>query len=177
MHLSFEALEAGLNNLPPAPTDQGRVELVVVRTGIGTRDLPAKARLTSAGGLEGDRWGARNPTSTDDQITLMRGDVGRVIGNGQELALFGDNLVVELDLSEQNLPPGTRLRIGRALCEVTAKPHTGCAKYSARFGPDALEVVNGPRFKAERFRGMYVRVLEEGEAGPGDPIQVLSRPA
>jgi MOSC domain-containing protein YiiM len=110
------------------------------------------------------------------QITVMRADVARLIANGQPLSLPGDNLLVELDLSPANLPVGTRLQVGTALCEVTPKPHTGCGKFAARFGQDAREVTAAAEFEDWRLRGLYFRVLEAGEVGPGDRIRVLSRP-
>ena len=115
--------------------------------------------------------------SPDAQITVMRADVARLFAGDQPLSLFGDNLLVELDLSPANLPVGTRLRIGSALCEVTPKPHTGCGKFSARFGEDARAVTAAPAFADWRLRGLYIRVLEPGEVSPGDPIQVLARPS
>jgi MOSC domain-containing protein YiiM len=90
--------------------------------------------------------------------------------------MAGDNLHVELDLSVDNLPAGTRLRIGEALCEVTPLPHTGCAKFAARFGEDARRITDDPEFASQRLRGIHVCVLEDGYVSPGDPIEVLSRP-
>ena len=103
----------------------------------------------------------------------MRADVARVIANGQSLSLFGDNLLVELDLSRENLPDGTRLRIGTAVCAVTPKPHNGCSKFSARFGEDALLVLASEDFSSWRLRGLHVEVLEAGEVSPGDRVEVL----
>ena len=177
MPLAYDTLDAAFRALPAPPKDSGTVAVVVVRPGTEKRETPDRCALTPDGGLAGDRWGKNAGASPDNQITLMRADFGRLVADGKPLSLFGDNLVVDLDLSESNLPAGTRVRIGSALCEVTPKPHTGCAKYSARFGPDALEIVNGPANKAERLRGIHVRVLEPGEVATGDAIQVLSRPA
>jgi MOSC domain-containing protein YiiM len=177
MHLDYATLEQGLHALPSPPTDAGTVVEVVTRPTSDERETLAVGKLTPERGLEGDRWGKRAHVSNRDQITVMRADFGRMVANGQPLALFGDNLVVELDLSEENLPAGTRLRIGQALCEVTPQPHTGCAKYQARFGKDARDLTLAKEYVPLRLRGLYVCVLEAGEVRPGDPIQVLSRPA
>jgi len=175
-HLPFAVLEDRLLSLPPAPNDEGQVALVVVRPQPEARLTPNRVTLTRAGGVAGDRW-AQNPHSKPaNQITLMRADVARLIADGQPLSLFGDNLLVELDLSQENLPAGTRLRIGAALCEVTPQPHTGCGKFAARFGQEAREFANAPAFADWRLRGLHVCVLEDGEVSPGDPIHVLSRP-
>ena len=177
MHLSAEALTTGIRELPPPPSDEGAVILVVARQEPGERLTPGRAQLTPERGLEGDRWGRKSHPSTDSQVTVMRADVARLIANGQPLSLFGDNLLVELDLSTENLPPGTRVQLGTALCEVTPKPHTGCGKFAARFGQDAREVTNSEPFRNLHLRGIHFRVLEPGEVSPGDTVRVLSRPA
>jgi MOSC domain-containing protein YiiM len=176
MHLPAETLRRRLNELPPPPSEEGRVVLVVARPTEGERWTPPRCRLTPDGGVERDRWSARENPSPEMQITVMRADVAEVFANGQPLSLFGDNLLVELDVSTANLPTGTRLRVGEALCEVTPKPHTGCGKFAARFGEEARAVTAAPDFQGWRLRGLYFRVLEPGDVGPGDPIQVLGRP-
>jgi MOSC domain-containing protein YiiM len=176
MHLAYEALEAGLQQLPPPPTDEGTVVLVVARPDVEERRTPARCRLTPEGGVDGDRWAQRENPDPQAQITVMRADVARLFANGQPLLRFGDNLLVELDLSLANLPAGTRLRVGTALCEITPKAHTGCGKFAARVGQDARDLTAAPAFQDQRLRGLYIRVLEPGDVGPGDPIRVLSRP-
>lgn len=176
MHLPFETLEQRLRELPAPPRDSGTVLLVVSRPESNAREMPQRSRLTAAGGVEGDRWAKRAPRDPENQITLIRTDVAHLVANGQPVELCGDNLHVDLDLSIENLPTGTRVRIGTALCEVTAKPHTGCSKFSARFGPDARAFTNAPAYEALRLRGIHVRVLEDGEVSPGDPVEVVARP-
>ena len=175
-HLPYDVLEKGLRDLPPPPTDEGTVVLVVARPSVDERLTPERCALTPEGGVAGDRWGKKLRANPEAQITVMRADVGRLVANGQPLALFGDNLVVELDLSTENLPTGTRLRVGTAVCEVTPMPHTGCGKYEARFGRDARAFTNAPEHKHDHLRGIYIRVIEPGEVSPGDAISVLARP-
>jgi MOSC domain-containing protein YiiM len=177
MHLPYAELEARILALPPAPQDAGRVALVVVRPEVEARITPERCRLTPQAGTEGDRWSQKLSADPECQVTLMRADVAQVFANGQSLSLFGDNLLVELDLSTENLPAGTRLRIGTALCEVTPKPHTGCGKFEARFGKDARSLTFAPEFVDCRLRGIHVRVLEAGDVSPGDQIEVVARPA
>jgi glycerophosphoryl diester phosphodiesterase len=176
MHLAYETLEQALRELPPLPADEGSVVMVVARPEEGARLIPERCPLTPEGGVEGDRWGHRKSSNPLSQITVMRADVARLFANGQPLSIFGDNLLVELDLSNSNLPAGTRLRVGTALCEVTTQPHTGCIKFAARVGEDARNLTAAPAFGEQRLRGLHFRVLEPGEVGPGDPIRVLSRP-
>jgi MOSC domain-containing protein YiiM len=175
MHLPYEVLETRLRELPPPPTDEGTVVLVVARPQPEARRTPQVANLTADAGVEGDRWGNKLRPDPESQITVMRADVAKLFADGQPLSRFGDNLLVDLDISAVNLPPGARLRIGSALCEVTPKPHTGCGKFAARFGQDARDIANSKDFETWRLRGLHVRVLEPGQVSPGDTIRVLSR--
>jgi MOSC domain-containing protein YiiM len=105
----------------------------------------------------------------------MQRDVAELIANGQPLTLFGDNLFLDLDLSVSNLPTGSRVHVGGATLEVTPKPHNGCKKFHARFGPDALRFVSKPDLRHRNLRGIYMRVVQPGEAAPGDPVEVIAR--
>ena len=169
-HLDRAALEAGLAALPRPPRNAGRLELLVARAFDQERRLLDRARLDPMCPLPGDRW---RPGEKGDgnQLTVMRADVGRLIANGQDLTLFGDNLLVDLDLSEANLSPGALLLIGTAALEVTDEPHTGCKKYRQRFGLDALRLTADHR--AQRLRGLHVRVVERGSVAVGDTIEVI----
>ena len=107
----------------------------------------------------------------------MQADVATLIANGQPLTLFGDNLFLDLDLSQENLPAGTRVQVGGALLEVTPLPHNGCRKFLSRFGPDALRFVSAKEQRHRNFRGIYMRVVGRGVVRPGDPVRVIERPS
>lgn len=175
--VSYDALVDGLAALPAAPTDIGRVRLIVRRGEGGLRETPQAGRLSAAGGLEGDAWGRRPERDPEDQITVMEHDVNVLLANGQPLTLAGDNLLVDLNLADESLPHGSRLRIGAALVEVTPKAHNGCSKFRARFGGDALRLVAQKERRHLNLRGVHVKVVEDGEVAVGDAIVVVSRPA
>lgn len=175
-HLSTEEIERGLAKLAP-PTDRGSLALIVVRHDDSERDTPQSVLLTCEGGVPGDAWLRDAPEKPDAQITMMRADFGALVANGQPLTLFGDNLIVDLDLSVENLPTGSRLQLGGALLEVTPEPHTGCMKYRQRFGKQALKITGAPLHRDQRLRGIYVKVIEPGEVAVGDAVEVLSRGA
>ena len=97
-----------------------------------------------------------------------------IAGDDTRMPLAGDNLLVDLDLSEENLPTGTQLQIGTATFEVTDVPHTGCQKFERRYGKDALEFVNGETYKSQRLRGLFIRTVQAGKIQVGDSIRKLA---
>ena len=170
---ALEDLERMLEAQPPAPTDRGRVGLVVVKGQGGRRETPDRILLNpiakASGNVDDDQEGG-------DQLAIMQRDVAELIANGQPISLFGDNLFLDLDLSTDNLPPGSRVRVGKAILQVTPLPHTGCQKFRRRFGDNALRFVSKKELRHRNLRGIYMRVLESGEVRPGDRVEVLSRP-
>jgi len=175
-HPTLAELDAGLRALPPAPKDYGRLALILCRREDGARETPRRVALDTKLGVPGDRWSlSPAPRNLDMQLAVMNRDVASLIAAGQPLTTFGDNLYVDLDLSAANLPFGTRLRVGDALVEMTPFPHNGCAKFNARFGNDALRLVQRKETRDQNHRGVYWRVIEPGEIALGDPIEVLER--
>jgi hypothetical protein len=173
-HLDRAELVARLSALPPAPRDRGRVELLVARGPAGERAVLAEAFLTVDGGMPGDRW-RDGKQGSDAQLATARAGVARLIANEQPLELHGDNLYLDLDLSAENLPAGSRLRLGEALVEVTPKPHNGCKKWVQRFGLAPMKMNLAPEYRGMRLRGMYLRVVEDGRLRQHDPVVVLAR--
>jgi hypothetical protein len=176
--LDLATLEARVDHVRESPADEGRIELIVRRPAVEERELVEEARLDPAEGLVGDNWLARGSRATADgsahpdlQLTLMNvRAAGLVAGADERRQLAGDQLFVDLDLSYGNLPPGTRLRAGSALIEVTAEPHRGCGKFAARFGVDALKFVNSAVGRELNLRGINARVVAGGGVRRGDPI-------
>ena len=179
LYVGAEDLEAGLPTILAAPTSEGTVELVVRRPAEGEREVLDEGVLDPAEGLVGDDWLDRKQrvgraADPATQLTLMSARViDLVAGSRDRWPLAGDQLYVDLDLSTENLPPGTRLAVGTALLEVTDELHTGCAKFTERFGPAAIRFVNGKAGRPHRLRGMYARVVEPGVVRPGDAIRKL----
>ena len=175
-HLPLSALEPGLRALPALLASTGRLTLIVRRPADGTRETPERLRLTPEDGVSGDSWGRDPKRMLDAQIAVMRREVAELIANGQPLTLFGDSLFVDFDLSVENLPIGSCLRVGEAVVEVTPMPHDGCSKFKKRFGADALFFVNARPTRHLNLRGIYWKVIEAGEVQIGSPIEILSRP-
>jgi hypothetical protein len=175
--LRREELERLFDGRPGAPRDRGTVDLLVVRTAPGKHLTPPVGRLDPDKGLVGDRWASASLSErdVDRQLTLMMTSVAALVCDGQPLHLPGDNLLVNLDLGSEALGVGARLRAGTAILEISPKPHTGCKKFVARFGLDAMEWVNDESGRARRLRGVNCRIVEPGDVRVGDAIEVISR--
>lgn len=180
-HLTADELEAGLDDVRAAPADAGTVALIVRRPEVGEREVLAEGVLDPAEGLVGDNWKARGSRHTDDgsaevdkQLNVMSARAAALVARHPDRrALAGDQLYLDIDISQANLPPGTRLALGEAVIEVTEPPHTGCAKFTQRFGRAAIRLVNSPVGRELRLRGMCARVVEGGTVRPGDPVRKL----
>jgi MOSC domain-containing protein YiiM len=172
-------LEAGLDHLRAAPKGEGVVELIVRRPVTEEREVLEEAELDLVEGLVGDSWRARGrsggrPANEKAQVTVMNArSTALVAGDRDRWPLAGDQLYVDFDLSGEHIPPGTRLAVGSAVIEVTDEPHTGCKKFSARFGLEALKFVNSPDGRALNLRGINTRVVEPGTVRVGDAIRKL----
>ncbi len=137
------------------------------------------AELDLVEGLVGDMWRRKPSSKTGDgsphpdmQITLMNARFAALVAvDPERRALAGDQLYVDLDLSSANLPPGTRLALGAAVIEITAIPHTGCAKFRRRFGDDAAEFVLTPLGRELNLRGVMARVAVPGTVKTGDIVR------
>jgi len=177
-------LEAGLDTIRSAPRGTGTVELIVRRPGVDEREIVDEARLDVTDGLVGDGWRSRGSSAMPDgsadpeaQLTLMNARVAQLVaGDRERWGLAGDQLYVDLDLSVDHLPPGTRLAVGSAVIEVSPTPHTGCSKFSGRFGLEALAFISTPTGKGLRMRGVNTRVVSSGTVRTGDAIRRLDPP-
>jgi hypothetical protein len=181
-HLTREELNAGLDEILQSPRDRGVLDLIVRRPGTDQREVLKEGSLDPAHGLIGDNWLARGSRSTADgsadpemQLNIMNSRVTALVAQDpQRWALAGDQLYIDMDLSPENLPPGTRLSIGSAIIEVTAPPHTGCKKFVARFGKDAMIFVNTGIGKQLNLRGINARVIQAGTIHVNDIAEKIT---
>ena len=173
-HLELSTLQAGLANVRLSPIDDGRVELIARRPADDRREVLIEAELSTDTGLVGDKWSVATGDTAPNreaQLTLMNARVAALVaGRADHGGLAGDQLYVDLDLSYENLPPGTRLSVGSAVIEVTAEPHTGCGTFARRFGVDALKFVNSPDGRELNLRGINTRVIVGGVVRSGDAV-------
>ena len=174
--LNSEELNAGLENILRSPKDIGVLELIVRRPEVNERETLSTGVLDPELGLVGDNWKTRGSSRTADgfghpemQINVMNSRVISLIAQEKSRwQLAGDQLFIDLDLSRENLPPGTKLSIGETVIEVTEIPHTGCKKFVERFGFDAMKFVNSEFGRQNGFRGVNAKVVKPGNISVGD---------
>ena len=178
-HVSMMELGAGLDHIRSSPKENGVLKLIVRRPAVDAREVIREGQLHPTEGLEGDTWKTRGSRHTQDgtanlhaQITVMNSRaVALLAQEEQHWPQAGDQLYIDMDLSDANLPPGTHLSIGSAVIEVSAQPHTGCKKFSARFGVEALKFVSSPEGKRLHLRGINARVVQAGTIRVGDIVR------
>ena len=180
-HLATPDLEAGLEQIRNSPKNQSVLDMIVSRPEEDAREIMELADLDVVVGLVGDTWQDRPSARSGDgkahpdmQITLMNSRVADLVAQSKERwPLSGDQLFADLDLSKTNVPPGTRISVGKAVLEATDQPHTGCKKFASRFGVDALKFISSPTTEVLQLRGINLKVVEGGEIKPGDIVKKL----
>jgi hypothetical protein len=181
IHLTAEELEAGLDHIRLSPKNEGLVDLIVRRPKVEAREILEEAEFSTTDGLIGDSWPFRRSSSTPDgspnpemQINIMNSRAVALVAQDRERwPLAGDQLFIDMDLSKTNLPAGSRISIGTAVLEVTAPPHTGCRKFVARFGLDAMKFVNSEVGRALCLRGINAKVVQDGTVRVGQTVKKL----
>ncbi len=182
-HKTTKELEAGLEAIRQSPRDRGTLQMIVRRPEVGHREVLDQGALDVNEGLVGDSWRRRSSRRTRDgsphpdmQINIMNSRVVDLIAQHKERwPLAGDQLFIDMDLTGDNLPPGTLLQIGSAVLEVTAEPHTGCGKFIERFGVDAATFVNSPTGLQLHLRGINAKVVQSGTIRVDDVVQKIER--
>ena len=180
-HLEMAELKAGLDDIRKSPKDEGVLDLIVRRPQVDQREVLIKGELHFSEGLVGDSWRSRGSSRTPDgtshpdmQLNIMNSRVISLVAQDKaRWQLAGDQLYMDLDLSSENLPAGTRLALGAAVIEVTPLPHTGCKKFVGRFGLDAMQFVNSTLGKQLRLRGLNAKVIHPGSISVGDVVKKL----
>ena len=181
-HLTTAELEAGLDEIRRAPRDEGTLELIVRRPEVDEREVLDAGELNLEVGLVGDSWITRGSSRTPDgsahpdmQLNIMNSRVTALVAQHKDRwQLAGDQLYLDLDLSEKNLPARTRFAIGVAVIEVSPHPHLGCRKFVSRFGLEAMQFVNSPLGRQLRLRGINARVVSAGVIRVGDVVRKIA---
>lgn len=180
-HRSRAELEASIDYIKNAPKDAGSVALIVVRPEQGQRRTPNSVHISNRHGVAGDRWSKGSWVETEDgephpsvQVNLMGVRAAEAIaGDIENWPGAGNNFYVDIDMSPENLPPGTRLSLGSAEIEISEQNNKGCQKFIDRYGRDACTFVNFGEGWANRARGLYARVVKDGDVALGDVLRKL----
>lgn len=164
--------------LPKSPQDRGLVKRLVIRPGAGghgAREIVDRVTVTVEGGIEGDRWSTDPERTGADQVSLINIHVLESFAgtDPDRCAESGDNLHVDLDLSEENLPAGTRLAIGTVELRVSEQQHVPCKHFHQRYGVSAVKKVLRANKKGRRGRGVICTTLKAGKIHVGNTIYVL----
>ena len=158
----------------------GRVQELAVRRGrpvmSAIRKAPVAGRVRAEGaGLAGDEQADLRAHGGPDKAVYAyaREDAdwwARTLGREVPDGAFGENLTTR-GVDCTNAVIGERWRIGTALLEV-CQPRIPCAKLALRFDePDMVK-----RFALASRPGAYLRIVEPGELGAGDPVELVDRP-
>lgn len=176
IHRTTAQLEAALDEIRQAPKQQGVVELIVRRPAENEREVLDEGVLDLDEGLVGDSWRNSPKRKPEMQLNLMNARVIALLADvPEQKAMAGDQFYIDLDLSLENLPPGTRLSIGTGVIEVTAVPHRGCAKFRKRYGQDAERFVNSTIGKQLNLRGINAKIIQGGVVRTGDAVTRLDQ--
>ncbi len=180
-HLNLDQLNEGLSEIRQSPKDDGVLKAIVFRPEENQRSSPTQCQLSPELGLAGDRWAKGCWLSLPDgsphpevQVTIMNvRSIALIAQQAGRWSLAGDNLYVDLDLSDENLPCGQRLSVGSVVLEVTERPHTGCSKFAQRFGKAAMKFVNSAEGIRLHLRGIYARIVQAGTVSIGDKVRKI----
>jgi MOSC domain-containing protein YiiM len=155
--------------------------LIVRRPDVDKREAVEECQLDPSEGLVGDSWQVRGSKHTPDgsantnmQITIMNSRTAALLAQDEvRWPLAGDQLYVDMDLSDENIPPGTRLALGTAVLEVSSEPHTGCKKFAMRYGTDATKFVNSKEGRRLHLRGINAKVVQAGTVRVGELVRKI----
>ena len=181
LHLTMQQLEDGLDRIKKSPNDNTLVDLIVCRPSEGSRKILQEGFLDKGKGLKGDNWIDRGSSKTIDgcshpdmQLNIMNSrSIALIAQQKNRWQLAGDQLFIDINLTDKNIPAGTRLSIGDAIIEVTAIPHNGCKKFTERFGIDAVKFVNSPIGKELHLRGVNAKIIKSGKSNVGDMVKKI----
>jgi hypothetical protein len=176
-----EELAAALPGILAAPRDSGVARLLCSRPRPNARSFPQTLRFSSATGVAGDfehrrPWLKLADGSPDprNQVSIMNWQVLELVWRDRDTVPHpGDNIAVDMNLTEANLPVGTLLQAGTAILRVSDEPNDGCVKWKVRCGRAAYDWVTHPDHLPLRLRGLYCAVAQDGEMRLGDALRRL----
>ena len=181
LHLTTQQLEDGLEHIKNSPKDITLIDMIVCRPNEGDRKMLQEGYLDKEKGLVGDNWLERGSLKTADgsshpemQLNIMNSrSISLIAQQKDRWPLAGDQLFIDINLTDKNIPAGTKLSVGQAIVEVTAIPHNGCKKFTDRFGIDAVKFVNSSIGKELHLRGVNAKIIKSGIIKVGDMVKKI----
>lgn len=178
---TIDELNGELPHILKAPKDEGVIHKLCYRPGFRKRTFVDELSLSVADGVKGDRWKEfgwlKLPDGSADpriQVCVLQKRVlDCVWREGDSVDYPGDTMIVDMDMSEANLPTGTRLQVGSAIIEVSDVFNDACTKWSARYGKESREWINVPDNVPLRLRGILCRVVQDGSVKLSDLMRKI----
>lgn len=176
MHATMDELLAATPSILDAPKDRAEISMLCLRPGYNQRRFVDHIDVSPEEGIPGERWSTRPWLTLPDgaahpgiQVCILSKRVLDLVWRDRATTPHpGDTFIVDMDLSEDNLPDGQLLQAGSAVLRVSEVFNDGCVKWKARYGADAKDWVNLPEYRAARLRGILCSVEQAGRIANGD---------
>jgi len=176
-----DTLDRALPDVLAAPKTDAPISLLCIRSDYNQRHYPDRISMTRAGGVAGDFEMSQPWLELADGIADPRIQVSilpkRVLDlvwlDREKQAHPGDTIIADLDMSHDNLPAGSLIRVGTAVLCVSDIWNEGCVKWKVRYGRDAYKWASNPAHEVHRLRGVLCSIEQDGEATLSDTIVKL----
>ena len=183
-HATRDELDAAIPHILAAPKDGAAIEILCLRPERGQRRFVDEIEVTRAQGIPGERWATQPWLRLEDgrphpgiQVCVISRRVLDLVWRDREATPHpGDTFVVDMDLSEANLPAGQLLRAGSAVLRVSEVFNDACVKWKVRYGEAAKDWVTAPGHPALRLRGILCSVERDGRIRNGDRLSKIGAP-
>ena len=174
-------LDHAIGDILAAPKTGAAITMLCLRPDIGERQFVDEITVTRAQGIPGERWATRPWIRQSDgsphpgiQISILSKRVLDLVWTDRNRQIHpGDTFIVDMDLSEQNLPVGQLLAVGSAVLRVSDVFNDGCAKWKKHYGDPAFHWVRDPQNRPHRLRGILCSVEKDGKFRAGDLLNKL----
>ena len=167
-----DTLDAAVAHILNAPKDRATITQLCIRPDYGKRKFVRRVHALRETGIAGCRFARapwlQLPDGSGDpriQVSILPQRVLDLVYNPNnpedaQTVHPGDTMVVDMDLSERNLPIGTLLQAGSCVLRVSDKFNDACVKWRHRYGQDALDWVRAtPEY---RLRGVLCEIFVDG---------------
>ena len=183
--MSYATREDLYNALPEimaAPKTGAAIEMLCLRPERNLRRFVGEIEVTRAWGIPGERWAKQPWLTLEDgrphpgiQICILPKRVLDLVWRDRENTEHpGDTFIVDMNLSEANLPTGQLLQAGSAVLRVSGVFNEACIKWKARYGAEAKDWVTAPGHPELRLRGILCSVERDGCIRNGDLLSKIA---